>query len=128
MRAIRGSGPCASTPSTRRSIAILAAGMLTCLSTWAYGGEHRNSSQPIGSIDRQSAQDVLERHYWVCDYAATTRGVLGVEAEMCATNYEELKKTKFGGDFAAMLAWWQRHKAAAHRALAEGAPTVTARQ
>ena len=33
---------------------------------------------------------------------------------------ENLKATKFKGDFDAMLAWWRQHKVAEHQAL-EGA-------
>jgi hypothetical protein len=38
-------------------------------------------------------------------------------AVVCSAVTEDLKRTKFGGDFAAMLSWWQQNKVAEHAAL-----------
>jgi hypothetical protein len=60
-----------------------------------------------------------EKTYWACDYAATTRWVGMDEGMMCSENFEQVKATRFKGDFRAMLAWWQKNKAAEHAALAQ---------
>ena len=60
----------------------------------------------------------LETAFWACDYAATTRGVLSTPVEICGALTEDFKRVRFGGDFAALLKWWQENKAAAHRNLA----------
>ena len=39
------------------------------------------------------------------------------QASTCVANYEELKQTKFGGDFEKLLAWWRLNKIAQHQAL-----------
>ncbi len=62
----------------------------------------------------------LERAFWACDHAASTRGVDGATGIACGIVTENLKLTKFKGDFDAMLAWWRQHKIAEHQAL-EGA-------
>jgi len=59
----------------------------------------------------------VERAFWACDRAATTRGVHGVAGVACGTVTEQLKQRKFNGDFAAMLAWWHDNKAAMHQAV-----------
>ena len=41
----------------------------------------------------------LEKGFWICDYLGTTRGIEGPYGVACGANYEELKQTKFGGDF-----------------------------
>jgi len=77
----------------------------------------------------------LERSFWACDYAATVALLDGGTAAACSAIFEDLKKTRFNGDFDAMLAWWRQHKDAAHRALGEargtrvgpGAERLTAR-
>ena len=59
----------------------------------------------------------LEKGFWVCDYIGTTRGVEGSYGITCGANFEELKQTKFGGDFDALVQWWRVNKAAQHAAL-----------
>jgi hypothetical protein len=59
----------------------------------------------------------LEKQFWTCDYLSTTRGVEGPHGVTCGANYEELKQTKFGGDFEKLLAWWWLNKIAQHQAL-----------
>lgn len=71
------------------------------------------------SVPEPPAVD-LERAFWVCDHAASTRGVDGATGIACGIVTENLKATKFKGDFDAMLAWWRQHKVAEHQAL-EGA-------
>ena len=67
--------------------------------------------------DRAAKIAELERGFWVCDYLATTRGVEGSYGVTCGANFEELKQTKFGGDFDALVQWWRVNKAAQHKAL-----------
>ena len=59
----------------------------------------------------------LEKGFWICDYLSTTRGVEGPHGVACGANFEELKATKFGGDFDALVQWWRVNKAAQHKAL-----------
>jgi hypothetical protein len=60
----------------------------------------------------------LEKAYWACDRASATHGVLDMDvAAACGAVIGELQRRKFGGDFNAMLAWWQRNKAREHRRL-----------
>jgi len=118
MRQITGSNQRAGVPTACLCAATIAVGALTWLPTSAFG-ERKGSPQSSASMDSRSGWSALETEFWVCDYAATTRGVFGSEAYLCSSNHEELKKTKFAGNFAAMLEWWQQNKAAEHRALAE---------
>ena len=59
----------------------------------------------------------LEKKFWVCDYISTTRGIEGPHGVACGANYEELKQTKFGGDFEKLVTWWRLNKIAQHQAL-----------
>ena len=59
----------------------------------------------------------LERQFWICDYLGTTRGIEGPHGVACGANYEELKQTKFGGDFEKLVTWWRLNKIAQHQAL-----------
>ena len=59
----------------------------------------------------------LEKGFWICDYIGTTRGIEGPHGVACGTNFEELKQTKFGGDFDELVQWWRVNKAAQHKAL-----------
>ena len=59
----------------------------------------------------------LEKGFWFCDYLGTTRGFEGPDGVTCGANFEELKHTKFGGDFDALVQWWSVNKAAQHAAL-----------
>jgi hypothetical protein len=60
------------------------------------------------------ARAELERAFWDCDHAATIRLLDIGEAGECSRATEALLQTAFERDFAAMLAWWQRNKAAEH--------------
>lgn len=59
----------------------------------------------------------LERAFWWCDHAATTRGVDSEDNVACTAVYDELKQRRFGGDFDQLLAWWRANKPAEHRKL-----------
>ena len=61
----------------------------------------------------------IEDAFWACDYIATTRGTASAPTETCIAVYEQLKAAKFGGDFEALVAWWQVNKEDAHARMAE---------
>jgi hypothetical protein len=69
------------------------------------------------SSDRATKIAELEKGFWICDYLGTKRGVDMEQAKTCVANYEELKQTKFGGDFEKLVTWWRLNKIAQHQAL-----------
>ena len=71
--------------------------------------------RPWDTAQRKIAE--LEKQFWVCDYIGTTRGIEGPHGVACGANYEELKQTKFGGDFEKLVTWWRLNKIAQHQAL-----------
>jgi hypothetical protein len=97
-------------------VALAASGPLACAGAHADGQEAAPAS-PAVAIDRFTPAD-LERAFWECDYFATTRGMGLEEGADCADIYDKIKRTKFGGDFHTLLAWWQRSKATEHAAIA----------
>ena len=72
------------------------------------------ASQGHGSAAKTAE---LEKGFWLCDYLGTTRGVEGSHGVTCGVNFEELKATKFAGDFDALVQWWRVNKSAQHKAL-----------
>jgi hypothetical protein len=96
--------------------ALLISAVLGCHNALAWA-EERTQSTRSPSNGREVAA-TLEAAFWACDYAATTRGVFGSEGATCGEIYENVKRRKFGGDFQALLVWWQRNKAAEHQLLA----------
>ena len=61
--------------------------------------------------------EALEHAFWVCDHAATVRGVDATPVAACTSVFEALKETKFRGDFLELLAWWRENKAFEHTKL-----------
>ena len=108
------------------SAALLFAAVLSCLSAQTYAEESAKSSRSSESVNARQAAANLEKQFWACDYAATTRGVGLGEGAICVEVYEDLKRSKFRGDYQAMLGWWQQNKAAEHLALAAGGRTIAA--
>jgi hypothetical protein len=108
--------------SVRRAVILNAAACVLGFSVWAVHAQDRAVSPetPQQQIATMSAGD-LQRAFWTCDYAATTRGVHATPVELCAAIMEELKQSKFGGSFEDLLAWWRLHKAAEHDALTAAA-------
>lgn len=104
-----------------------------CCSAAAQDSAHVQRSTAAAS--HAGAPSLLERSFWACDYAATVVLLDSGTAGACSAIVEEVKKTRFNGDFDAMLSWWRQHKDAAHRALGEargarsgaGAERLTAR-
>ena len=76
-----------------------------------------NSRQPIEVSARGSSFADLEKAFWICDHAATTNGVDGGTAIACGAIYEDLKMSKFKGDFDLMLTWWRKNRRPRHQAL-----------
>jgi hypothetical protein len=95
---------------------LAVSGQLACAGAPAESQETARASRE-DAIDRFTPAD-LERAFWECDYVATTRGMGLEEGADCADIYDKTKRTKFGGDFHAMFAWWQRSKATEHAAIA----------
>ena len=109
----------------RIAIALAAATTLASAVAWA---EQRDSTRKSGqAAGVRPSLKALEAEFWACDHTATTRGLAATDREACVANYEALKEAKFGGDFAALLAWWERNKVAEYAALAESRPTVAGR-
>jgi hypothetical protein len=61
----------------------------------------------------------LEQAFWVCDYAATMRGMHATPVTICSAVTDELKNEKFGGDFEEMVKWWQKNKLVEHQKLSD---------
>lgn len=59
----------------------------------------------------------LEKAFWVCDYAGTHGMAGGDQAVACIAITDELKRTKFDGDFDRLVAWWRVNKVARHQEL-----------
>ncbi|HEY2816768.1 MAG TPA: hypothetical protein VGK44_06500 [Casimicrobiaceae bacterium] len=105
--------------------AWLLAGVLSAHATCGYAHEPAAPTKVGASQNIPHAPTNIEKAFWACDYAAATRWVGPDEGAMCGTILEELKKSKFGGDFQAMLEWWQTNKTAEHQALAsERRPSI----
>jgi hypothetical protein len=68
----------------------------------------------------------LERLFWMCDHAATTRMLDANERAACTTVGEQFKTEKFGGDFEQMLNWWRKNKAVQHQKLDQDAASNAA--
>lgn len=59
----------------------------------------------------------LEKAFWVCDYAGTNGMVGADEAAACIAITDQVKRTKFDGDFDRLVAWWRLNKVAQHQDL-----------
>lgn len=93
------------------------------LTAWA-----QLARQPAPTIkERSYPLTDLEKSFWVCDYAATTGPMDSGTAITCGSVTEALKQHKFGGEFNALLAWWQQHKQAEHLGLAKAGSLSVAR-
>jgi hypothetical protein len=93
------------------SLAIVAACAL------AIGAAGHARAEPGGGDVRLAA---LERAFWACDYIGTKEGVAEAPVQLCVEVTRDLQHERFGGDFDAMVKWWQLNKAAEHARLAAG--------
>jgi len=75
---------------------------------------HDESRHVAGTGDMTAE---LEKAFWVCDYAGTNGTAGGDQAVMCIAITDELKRTKFDGDFDRLVAWWKVNKVARHQEL-----------
>lgn len=73
------------------------------LSTW------RDLDRLRANFERLPERD-LERLFLRCSRESSQRLIGFDEAALCSVGFEALKKRKFGGDFAALLAWWKLHR------------------
>ena len=73
-------------------------------------------SKPTAShaVVAASGPAALERAFWDCDHAASSRLMDVAEAAECSAVSEAVLRT-FDGNFPAMLAWWERNKFSEHR-------------
>lgn len=69
------------------------------------------------SVEVVTGAKELEQLFWMCDYAATAGTLQNNEIEMCGAVTEQLKLSKFDGDFEKLLAWWRVSKEAEHQVL-----------
>ena len=106
----------------RSVLSFVAAGVLALGAAGALGADRFPSQEGSASSPRAHSVALsgagLEEVFWVCDYVATTRGVGAAPAALCEAVYDEIKATKFGGDFGLLLTWWQQNKPAEHDKLA----------
>ena len=63
----------------------------------------------------------LQQAFWACDYIGTNEGVAEAPVQLCLEVTHDLQQEKFGGDFDAMVKWWQDNKVVEHAKLAAGA-------
>lgn len=68
-------------------------------------------------VPTELSAEQLERAFWACDHAASTRGVDTGEGMACSVITDALKRQKFGGSFEGLLDWWRETKDAAYSAL-----------
>jgi hypothetical protein len=104
--------------SPARLLATLSVAGALGLASLACAEERMDSLQFAKAAVARRTPAELERTFWRCDHAATTRWVGAGEGAECVAIYEELKRMKFGGDFPALLRWWEENKKAEHQAIA----------
>jgi hypothetical protein len=74
-----------------------------------------DAGTPPATLDiEQASLADLENTFWVCDYVASTEGVVAALRATCRYVTEEVKRQKFDGDFNQFLQWWRDNKAAEH--------------
>lgn len=101
---------------SRRPSAVLKLASAAILAALA-GGVWAQTTGGASTIQSAGARLAdLETAFWVCEYAATTRGNANVEN--CAAIYSALKERKFGGDFEELLKWWQQNRESVFRRIA----------
>jgi len=108
MSAVRSSKTSVASPAKTLALTLVA----TALS--GFGPTAQGEADTPLSSSASVPLAKLERAFWLCDHAATTRGVDGDAAILCVAATEELKERKFGGDFEQLLTWWRQNKATEH--------------
>ena len=108
--------------------AISAVGALLVWLSFSTGAEVRTGASrdaevragapsSTGELSLAAAEVDLEKAFWLCDHAATNGALDSGAAIACSTATEELKNSKFNGDFDALVAWWRENKPAEHQAI-----------
>lgn len=82
----------------------------------AFQSAHADDGPRYAAFNRGDTTH-LEKAFWVCDYAGTNGMAGGDQAIACIAITDELKRSKFDGDFDRLVAWWQVNKVAQHQAL-----------
>jgi hypothetical protein len=82
------------------------------------------TERSIALPSEADALAALERKFWLCEHATTQYLLDPGTAMECSVATETLKAQRFGGDFKAMLAWWQANKDAELAQAAGSARTV----
>jgi hypothetical protein len=73
----------------------------------------------VGIANAQTRSAALERQFWYCDHVGTTRGLYAVPVTTCSAVTDQLINSRFDGDYANFLAWWQQNKLFEHNRLAD---------
>ncbi len=68
------------------------------------------TERAITVLSEADTLTALERKFWLCEHAASQSLLDPGTAMKCSVATETLKAQRFGGDFKAMLAWWQANK------------------
>ena len=102
------------------AVCALALGAMNSYSDGGLAEQESLSPRPLQARAVVLRVADLENAFWVCDHAATTRGMHATPVSMCSAIFDELKTKKFGGDFEQLLGWWRQNKLAEHQKLASG--------
>lgn len=108
-----------------RSAALLVAASLGGFLANAAAQVRASAPQAVEVLASTVSLADLENTFWACDHAATVSGIMDARTAIeCGTATEHLKLKKFGGDFNAMLGWWQQNKSARYQALDDALRTA----
>ena len=105
--------------AARRTAAAWITGFTIITTTCNATAQESPATSPVAHEAATLPLAEIERLFWLCDYVATTRGVDAAPVEACSAATEELKNAKFGGDFMALLTWWQGRKPEEHARLVQ---------
>jgi hypothetical protein len=93
--------------------AVCLIALIACPPALAQASSHAAvTERAIARPSEADALAALERKFWLCEHAATQFVLDLGTATQCSVVTENLKAQRFGGDFKAMLAWWQANKEA----------------
>ena len=85
--------------------------LITCPPALAQTSTHAAvTERAIAQPSEADTLAALERTFWLCEHAAAQSLLDLGTATQCSVVTEALKARRFGGDFKAMLAWWQANK------------------
>lgn len=91
--------------------AVCLIALIACPPALAQTSSHAAvTERVIAQPSEADALAALERKFWLCERAAAQSLLDLGTATQCSVVTEALKAQRFGGDFKAMLAWWQANK------------------